>query len=320
MSGRIFVCGDTHGMTRDTQKLNGRNFPEQKNLTKEDVLIQLGDFGWVWYALGANKEQEYWLDWLAGKKYTLAVVLGNHENYNIIEELPLEEKWCNQVRVLKRNTGCIYFLKRGGVYTINDKKILAIGGAESTDKSSRIENVSWWEQEKLTNKETKSCLDEIDKHGKVYDYVLTHTCPTKFVNRFTSNLMKAKCSVAAFLEHVNDVVECREWHFGHFHRDKALPDGKYRCHYESPPFELGVDGEISIVKEPEESIDDVTYFGLKVYTIEGCGKCVRMSDIKTLPFYEIWCEKSFGSTVGISEDYGAMVYLYDWEKFSKLYI
>ncbi|HEO98899.1 MAG TPA: metallophosphoesterase [Epsilonproteobacteria bacterium] len=44
MSGRIFVCGDTHGMCEDTQKLNGRNFPEQKSLTKNDVLIQLGDF------------------------------------------------------------------------------------------------------------------------------------------------------------------------------------------------------------------------------------------------------------------------------------
>jgi len=44
---RIFVCGDTHGIPRDSKKLNGTNFPEQKELTKDDVLIQLGDFGWV---------------------------------------------------------------------------------------------------------------------------------------------------------------------------------------------------------------------------------------------------------------------------------
>ncbi len=27
---KIFVCGDTHGLPRDTKKLNGRNFPEQE--------------------------------------------------------------------------------------------------------------------------------------------------------------------------------------------------------------------------------------------------------------------------------------------------
>lgn len=62
MKHKLFVCGDTHGMTKDTQKLNSDNFPEQKKLTKEDLLIQLGDFGWVWFPLGKNKEQEYWLE------------------------------------------------------------------------------------------------------------------------------------------------------------------------------------------------------------------------------------------------------------------
>ena len=54
MKHTLFVCGDTHGMTKDTQKLNSENFPEQKELTKDDVLIQLGDFGWVWFPLGAE--------------------------------------------------------------------------------------------------------------------------------------------------------------------------------------------------------------------------------------------------------------------------
>ncbi len=320
MSDRIFVCGDTHGMSADTKKLNTKNFPEQKNLTKSDVLIQLGDFGWVWYPLGENKEQEYWLDWLTEKNYTLAVVLGNHENYNIIEALPIEKKWGNEVRALKRSKGSIYFLKRGGVYTINDKKILAIGGAESIDRASRIENVSWWKQERLTFQETESCLNEIEMHGKSYDYVLTHTCPAKFVNRFTNNMSKAKCSVANFLDHIDDVVECIEWHFGHFHGDKGIHDGKYRCHYENSPFELGVDEKTNIEVLTKDDIVDVSYFDLNVYNLEGCGKCVRVSDIKMLPFYELWCEKSFGSTMGVSDEHGAMVYLHDWIRFSKQYI
>jgi len=318
MSGRIFVCGDTHGMSADTQKLNAKNFPEQKDLTKNDVLIQLGDFGWVWYPIGENKEQEYWLDWLSEKNYTLAVVLGNHENYNVIETLPIEKRWGNEVKVLKRSKGAIYFLKRGGVYTINDKKILAIGGAESIDRANRIEDVSWWRQERLTFQETESCLDEIGIHGKTYDYVLTHTCPAGFVNRFTDNMSKAKCSVANFLDYIDDVVECKEWHFGHFHKDIKINEGKYRCHYKNSPFELGVEERIEI--SAKDDIVDMTYFDLDVYEIKGCGKCVRVSDIKKLPFYELWYKKSFGSTMGISEEYGAMVYLHDWIKFSKRYV
>lgn len=320
MSNRIFVCGDTHGRNIDTSKLNSRKFPEQKELTKDDVVIQLGDFGWVWYPIGENKEQEYWLDWLAEKKYTLAVVLGNHENYDIIENLPFETKWQNEVRVLKRKRGSIYFLKRGAVYTISDKKILAIGGAESTDKSIRTAHESWWEQEKLSKKEMDNCLSDIERHSNRFDYVLAHTCPSSYTTRFGSNIMKARCSVANFLEHIKNIVEFKEWHFGHFHRDKEILDGLYRCHYNNPPFELGVDSSNVKLENSNDDVVDVTYFDLDVYEVYGCGKCVRMEDIKELPFYDIWFESAMGSTMGISEEYGSMVYLYDWVNFSKDYI
>ena len=313
MSGKIFVCGDTHGMTGDTQKLNTRNFPEQKNLTKDDVVIQLGDFGWVWYPLGQNKEQEYWLDWLAEKNFTLAVVLGNHENYNVIESLPIEQKWGNEVRALHRQKGSVYFLKRGGVYTI-------IGGAKSVDKAHRVENVSWWAQERLTFQETESCLNEIELQGKRYDYVLTHTCPTKFVNSFTDNMSKMKCSVADFLDHIDDVVECKEWHFGHFHKDMQIKEGKYRCHYLNPPYELGASTEASARESANDDIVGMTYCELEVYNIKGCGKCVKFSDIEKLPFFEDWFDIARGSTMSTTEEYGIMVYLDDWVRFCREYL
>jgi len=235
---KIFVCGDTHGLPKDTKKLNGTNFPEQKELSKEDVLIQLGDFGWVWYEIGVNKEQEYWLDWLAGKNYTLAVVLGNHENYDIIKKLPLVEKWGNTLYVLKRDKGEIYFFRRGAVYMINCKKILTIGGAESTDKFNRIAHVSWWEEEVLSLEETNKCLDEVSAHGAKFDYVLTHTCPAKYVSKFTREEVKLNCNVAKFLDQIDDMIECKKWHFGHFHQDKSIQRNKYNVHYEEPPVEL----------------------------------------------------------------------------------
>ena len=41
----IFITGDIHG---DPRRLNTYCFPEQKEMTKDDFVIILGDFGLVW--------------------------------------------------------------------------------------------------------------------------------------------------------------------------------------------------------------------------------------------------------------------------------
>ena len=43
----LFVTGDLHG-DHDWSKLNTENFPIQKELTKDDYVVVLGDFGAVW--------------------------------------------------------------------------------------------------------------------------------------------------------------------------------------------------------------------------------------------------------------------------------
>ena len=41
----IYITGDTHGEVR---RLGMDSFPEQKEMTKDDYVIILGDFGLVW--------------------------------------------------------------------------------------------------------------------------------------------------------------------------------------------------------------------------------------------------------------------------------
>ena len=53
----IFITGDLHGEI-EISKLNSRKYPEQKNLTKSDIVINAGDFGLV---LDDRKEGKYWL-------------------------------------------------------------------------------------------------------------------------------------------------------------------------------------------------------------------------------------------------------------------
>jgi len=241
--GRIFVCGDTHG-SYDIKKLSTKNWKEQKELTKDDVLIQLGDFGFIW-SDPATKEELNWLNWLADKKFTTAVVLGNHENYDIIETLPWEEKWGNEVQFWEAKSGNrIYFFKRGAIYKINGKDILTIGGALSIDKHMRSEGISWWKQEDITREEIENCFNELDSHGYKVDYILTHTCPSRIVMEFIHpsmyNMGKFNDYTAKFLDEIDNLVEFDGWFFGHMHVDWKFEEygNEYTCLYNRAPLEL----------------------------------------------------------------------------------
>ena len=71
----IYVTGDCHG---DFRRFSSDNFPEQREMTREDYVIVCGDFG-LWQD---TKDERYWLDWLSRKPFTLLFVDGNHENFD----------------------------------------------------------------------------------------------------------------------------------------------------------------------------------------------------------------------------------------------
>ena len=233
---RIFVVGDIHG---NPKIISNSKWVEGKELTENDIVIFLGDFGLFWDN-PPTKEEEYWLQWLAKKPYQVAFIDGNHENFDLIQQLPEVEKFGGKVGVYKTKEGEIYHLKRGEVYTINNKKILTIGGALSIDKMYRSEGFSWWPQEYLSYKEENNTFDNLDKHNWKVDYVLTHTCPYDIIEHFLDNPSSQKFDdkVSKFLLEIDNRLEFDEWHFGHFHNDRIYErqydDGKndkYYCHY-----------------------------------------------------------------------------------------
>lgn len=261
--GKVFVCGDTHG-THDIRKCHKwYNTDEYQNLTKEDVVIQLGDWGGVWYypgTTGYTKDNGNQIKW-ARKNFTLAVVLGNHENYDVINKLPIEEKWGGKVRVLtprnpynKKTYGSIYILMRGEIYTINGKKFLAAGGAMSQDKAMRVEGQDWWRDELWFKEEEDNCLDNLDKHNWEVDYVVAHTCthdlaayilsgmrPAISNDRYWSAKGKVNDPTCDFFQHlVNEGLKFKDWHFGHWHIDESwqTDHGWFHCHYNGPPHEI----------------------------------------------------------------------------------
>lgn len=209
----IYLTGDTHA-NLDIGKLNTKNFPQQKDLTKNDFLIICGDFGLVW---DGSAREIYWQDWLSSRNYTTLFVDGNHENFDILRRMPLSDKFGGQVREIAPD---IYHLERGQVLTIDGKKIFVMGGARSVDKDSRIEHLSWWKEEMPAIWEMDRALSALEAVNWEVDYVVTH-CAPRSVQQMISPWYENDPMVS-FLERVRQDLKFKRWYFGHYHTDRQV--------------------------------------------------------------------------------------------------
>ena len=82
----IWATGDCHG---NFERFRPEYFPEQAQMTKDDVVVVTGDFGGIWFGDARDDEA---LGCLESLPFTLAFVDGNHENYDALASYPAE-KW-----------------------------------------------------------------------------------------------------------------------------------------------------------------------------------------------------------------------------------
>ena len=158
----IYVTGDTHGpekigfhsMDGYGPRFNMDNFPEQKEMTRDDYVIICGDFGGIWsydsrydetmsafrettaFEHGESKRERYWLDWLSEKNFTVLFCDGNHENYDRLEKAYPEVAFHGgRAHQIREN---VFHLMRGYVFELDGCRIFVFGGAESHDISDGI--------------------------------------------------------------------------------------------------------------------------------------------------------------------------------------
>ena len=81
----IYATGDLHG---NSLRFQPQYFPEQSEMTKDDYMIVCGDFGCVW---NGDKSDDPQLDRLEALPFTVLFVDGNHENFDALNEHPLEQ-------------------------------------------------------------------------------------------------------------------------------------------------------------------------------------------------------------------------------------
>ena len=232
----IYITGDTHS-TEDMSNLSSKNMKlccMEQGVDIHDIThaIVLGDFGLPWSSdcvvdeagiHPADHTDRYLLKWYNQKPFKILAVMGNHDNYDIIEKLPEVEMFGSKVLKVSDN---VFYLKRGEIYTIDDKRFLVLGGALSDDKAWRKPHESWWKQEEWSEAEKTACLEKIEQCGSSFDYVLSHTGPSAgisltddFFNNEKNLKQLQRDSNVIFNDQIDSSVSYKNWFFGHWHSD-----------------------------------------------------------------------------------------------------
>lgn len=234
----IWVTGDTHG---DFRRFSTNIFPEQREMTKNDVIIVAGDFGGIWNVPMESKNEKYWLKWLEDKPFTTVFVCGNHENFERLYGYP--EKTWNGGKVHEIRPSILH-LQRGEVYEIEGLKFFAFGGASSHDikdgildpvddvelirkwrndwsKLFRIDGVSWWKQELPSEEEMKNGLENLKKYNNKVDFIITHSPPASVIALLGAGLYEQDI-LTRYLEEIRCATEYKKWFMGHMHENKAI--------------------------------------------------------------------------------------------------
>jgi predicted phosphodiesterase len=222
----IYLIGDTHGEI-DHKKLNNEIVFKACGGEFPDYVIVLGDFGFIWKTQAGHPNEMYWLSWLESKPWITLFIDGNHENFERLNKLPEVSMFDS---VVGQVSDRIFHLKRGNVYTIEDKKFFCMGGGLSIDKNERTPCITWWPDEIPSYQDFFNGMKNLDKHGYKVDYVLTHTCSYDIISKGFGNPDKYNDPTCLMLSSFQHILSFKKWFFGHMHDDITI-DKKYICSY-----------------------------------------------------------------------------------------
>ena len=208
----IYITGDTHGEYDDFL-----NRIYQYPITKDDIVIVCGDFGFVW----GSPYHRYFLAKLTAEPFTIAFVDGNHEDFDLLYNYPVMEWNGGKVHKIAEN---IYHLMRGQRFVIEGKSFFTMGGAYSVDKAMRNKGKSWWEQELPNNEEYKIAEQTLKACEYKVDYILTHTVPQSVIHYLGLVPDMHDAELTGYFEWLYDELEFKRWFAGHFHVNQLVRD------------------------------------------------------------------------------------------------
>lgn len=256
----IYITGDTHGDFKRFTKKKRMNLPFE--LTENDYVIICGDFGLCW---ANDKEFEYNCNWLGSLPFKILWVQGNHENYSMISDYPIEYWNGGKVRHIVRDK--IILLERGQVFNIEGKTFFTFGGASSHDiqggvlnrslptfkqdlikanKSGlpyRVLNESWWKEELPSEEEMQEGRDNLAKVDYKVDYVISHCGSSNMQNKLELNYtglnfnlwLYKRDILTDYFDELESKLQYKHWFMGHYHDDIKLDDKHTILYYNIIP-------------------------------------------------------------------------------------
>lgn len=177
------------------------------------------------------------MKWLQDYPATICFVDGNHENFDILNALPVVDFYGGKAHQVAEN---VFHLMRGEIYEIQGKTFLAFGGAVTGDYNLilrkdeyfkqntkycrkkgltyRVLGETYWPQECPTEEELNHAIKNVIDCKRQIDYVITHDAPSFVVKNYLyqDNLTFAN----KILDTLQNSFYCDKWFFGHHHRDK----------------------------------------------------------------------------------------------------
>ena len=262
----IYVTGDTHS---DVTRLSEEVFVEQCEMTKDDYVVILGDFGLIWEYKGETRDERYCLDWLNDAPFTTLFIDGNHENFTRLYGYPVKEWHGGHVHEIRPS---VLHLMRGEIFDIDGASCFAFGGAPSHDikglatqekieadyaagildpkdprfgdqlaviqhlnqynlaRPYRIKGQTWWPEEIASEEEMQRGLDNLEKHGNKVDFVFSHDGPSSTIAIGWMGAYKPNPQ-SLYLEKVRCQIEYNAWLFGHYHTNRRINE-KEICLYD----------------------------------------------------------------------------------------
>lgn len=192
----IFATEDTHG---NFLRFSTKNFPEQKQMSRNDYVIICGDFGGMW---DDSAEERYWLDWLNEKPFTTLWIDGytffamggakSHDTQDGILD-PNSPDFKDRYRLLK-----------------------------AKNARSRILRQSWWPEEMPSESEYQTTRKLLESVNWEVDYLLTHCAPTSIGKRI--HYKNTADPLTNFFEEISKRLKFHYWLFGHYHGNQIIEE------------------------------------------------------------------------------------------------
>ncbi len=233
---KFYITGDKH---RHFSRV--KQFCEDMNTRRKDVLIILGDAGLNYYE---DSRDDQLKAEIATLPITLFCLHGNKESrpenvgtYGI-------RSFCGGKVYYEPKYPNLYFAMDGEIYTFDGKQYMVIGGAHSVDKMRCLEKgLPFWEDEMPSDATKRSVEKKLEEKENAIYGMMTHTCPIGYLptEMFVSTRQNAAIkrkpkkvknknffkpdidrSTEIWLGEVEKKLSYEIWYCGHYHVDKEI--------------------------------------------------------------------------------------------------